>query len=92
MLNKKRISLTVGFSVFSEVVNKLLPLYLVHFAQKTLGVPGLGFAQFGITVIEITIPFITFGYNNYGIVKAGQIKDDPEAVGRLIGKIMLMKL
>lgn len=92
MIHKKRLTITLAASLSVEALSKIVPLLTLYFAQKRLGVTAFGFAQFGIAVIEMAIPFITFGYNNYGSVLLGQMQGQPQAIKALIGRIVCAKL
>lgn len=88
MLHKKRISITILTGLFVEFLNKIAPLVIFHLAQKRLGLEKFGYALFGISVIELVIPFITFGYNQYGTIAAGK---DPERIRKLMSNIFVLK-
>ncbi len=88
MLHKKRISITILTGLFVEFLNKIAPLVIIHIAQKRLGLEKFGYALFGISVIELVIPFITFGYNQYGTITAGR---EPESIRKLMSNIFVLK-
>lgn len=69
-----------------------MPLYLIHYAQSRLGIEAFGFAQFGISAIEIATPLIVFGYNNYGIIEIGRAGGDREKIRSIISNTMALKM
>lgn len=71
---KQSLFIAFVFSVCVECINKLVPLIVINFAQKRLGVESFGYAQVGIALLEITIPFVIWGYHNYGIIELGNLK------------------
>ena len=91
-MHKKRLSVSVLLLLAVEIINKVFPLYIIHYVQKKLGVESFGYAQFGISVIEMSIPFIVFGYSNYGSIELGRYKDQYEKSRRLISSIFMLKL
>lgn len=88
MIHTKRISITVLSGVIIELLNKIAPLIIIHFAQRRLGIENFGYALFGLTVIEVAVPFIVFGYNQVGIIEGGK---NPERISTLISNIFLLK-
>lgn len=92
LVNKKRLSFTTAFSLGVEVFAKIVPLLVLHFAQKALGVKAFGLSQYGIALVEIAIPFVIFGYHNYGAVLVGQVSKEPGKIARLISNITCLKL
>lgn len=91
-LTQRRLSITVAFGLTVEVLNKIIPLAAIHIAQERIGIEGFGFAQFGISVYEVLIPFITFGYNYFGIIEMGRNPDDVSRIKSLISRIIAAKL
>ncbi len=66
---------------------------MMHFAQRKVGIEGFGYAQFGISIIEVAIPLVVAGYNNYGTVTIGALgRNDSGKIGALIGDILALKL
>lgn len=72
-----------------EILNKIAPLIIIHVAQKRLGIEKLGYALFGISVIELVIPFILYGYNQYGVIAAGR---NPRSTSKLMSGIFILKI
>ena len=92
MIAKKRLSLTLAAGVSIELLNKLAPLIILHWAQTRLGLAAFGYAQFGLATMEMAIPFIAFGYNNYGSIQVGQHRDDPPRISGLMSNIIALKI
>lgn len=88
MIYKQRISITLLSGLIVEILNKIAPLIIIHVAQQRLGIEKLGYALFGISVIELLIPFIIYGYNQYGVIAAGR---EPSSTARLISGITVLK-
>ena len=61
----------------------------MHVAQSRLGIEQFGYALFGITVIELVLPIITFGYNQYATIAGGK---DPGLLSKLMSSVFLLKL
>ena len=91
-MHKKRLSVSVLLLLLVEIVNKVFPLYIIHFVQKKLGVEGFGYAHFGISIIEMAVPFIVFGYHNFGSIELGRSNEDAEKTRKLISSIFILKL
>lgn len=64
-------------------------MIIIHVAQRRLGIEKLGYALFGISVIELVIPFITYGYNQYAVIAAGR---NPKTTAHLMSGTSLLKL
>lgn len=92
MIHKKRLSITVAASVLVELLSKVMPIIIVHYAQRNLGLTAFGFAQFGIAAFELFLPFVYCGYNNFGSVEMGRIRNDPGKIRELISNVMALKL
>jgi len=89
---QRRLSITVAFGLAVEILNKIVPLAAIHIAQDRIGIEGFGFAQFGISVYEVLIPFIAFGYHHFGIIEMGRNQDEPGRIKILISRIVAAKL
>lgn len=92
MIHRKRLSFALASSLGVEVINKIIPLFVLHLAQKRLGLESFGFAQFGISVFEVMIPLLTYGYNNFGSIAIGKHRDDPALINKLVSNILTLKL
>src|SRR5689334_15449454 len=90
-MQKKRLSIAVLSGLTVETLNRLAPLIVMYVAQKRLGMQGFGYALFGVSVIEIIIPFITFGYNHYGMIKLGELQDNQREARTLISNIFYLR-
>lgn len=89
MIYKKRISISLLSGLIVEILNKIAPLIIIHVAQKRLGIEKLGYALFGVSVIELVTPLIVFGYNQYGVIAAGQ---QPKLTSKLMSGSLVLKL
>ncbi len=89
---KKRIvsSLALGFG--AEIINKISPLIVLSLAQKRLGLGSLGSSLFALSIIEITIPFIIFGYTYYGALRLPKIRNDQAAESELVSDILFLRI
>lgn len=92
MPRKKRIlsSLVLGFG--AEIVNKISPLFVLSMAQKRLGLESFGSAIFAISMIEVTLPIIIFGYTYHGALTLPKLRNDAEAQGELISEILILRI
>ena len=91
-MNKERIVRTVAFAIVVEFINKIFPLFIVFYVIRNLGKAAFGYAQFGIAMMEISLPFIILGYNVFGSIQVGKFRDQPERLGDVIGSIMSLKV
>lgn len=91
-IQSKRLSFTLLANLVTEIFLKFIPLLMIHLGQRRLGLEAFGYAQFGIALIETVLPFIPAGYNNYGTVRLGQIRDDVTGIRRLISNMVALKL
>jgi len=91
MIAKKRISITLLSNVSAELVGKAAPVAMLFLAQKRLGVASFGFSQVGITLIEMSVPFIVFGYSQYGAIELGKRAEGREQ-GELISTLVSLRL
>ena len=78
MIAKKRLSITILSSLLAELVGKLIPLAVLAIGQRRLVIENLGFALMGVTLLEFCIPFITFGYSQYGSIQWGKLTADSD--------------
>lgn len=88
----KRLSITIIAGICVEAINRLIPLFMIHFAQKKIGVEGFGFAQYGISLIELVIPLVVFGYNTWGTVQIGKIANQKREMSQLVSNVLSLKL
>jgi O-antigen/teichoic acid export membrane protein len=89
---RKRIlgALLLGF--VAEIINKISPLITLSIAQKRLGLGGLGSALFSLSILEVCIPFIVFGYTYFGAMQLPKIVHDKEAQAQLVSRIVVLRL
>lgn len=92
MPNYKRIGVTLSSGFLVEIFNKFVPFILYSFALRKLGADAFGFALFGISIIEASIPFIQWGYNTRGSVSIGKAKGDRQQISEIISNIMPIKM
>ena len=82
-------SLAGGF--FAEIVNKLVPLLILRFVVREIGIEGFGLAQFSYWLIDVAIAFVVFGYTSLAAVELGQNQDKPEVQARIISEVLGLK-
>ncbi len=89
---QKRIlgALLLGF--FAEIINKIVPLITLSVAQKRLGLGGLGSALFSLSILEVTVPLIVFGYTYLGAMRLPRMLHDKSAQGQLVSQIIALRL
>lgn len=95
-MHKRRLSITAISGVFIELLNKLVPLILIYYAQKKLGLDQFGLAMYGVAVIELFLPWITFGYNHFGSVSIAEALNqkpaNPDQAAHTISNIVCLRL
>jgi PST family polysaccharide transporter len=89
---KHRLSKTLSLSLFAEFINKISPLLIMYFVLRRIGVSEFGEAQFGISLIEMTIGFVVFGYSAYGSIEVGKIRRSNDALPVLIANIWTLRV
>jgi O-antigen/teichoic acid export membrane protein len=89
---RKRIlgALLLGF--LAEIINKIAPLITLSVAQKRLGLGGLGSALFSLSILEVTIPLIVFGYTYFGALRLPRIIHDKAEQSRLLSQIIMLRV
>ena len=97
LIQKRRIAgaLLIGF--IAEAFNKVFPLLLVRHAASTIGVDAFGEAQLAISIVELAIPLIIFGYPTLAAIELGQtasplLKTPNLSPGHLVAGITFLKL
>lgn len=88
----RRISVTVLSGILIEFFNKIAPLLIIFVIQRRLGMESFGFAMFGISMVELFLPLIVFGYSHYGSVYLSKIQHSTETAGKLISDIIFLRL
>lgn len=91
MQGSKRLSFAILVGVVVEILNKIVPLIVLSYVQKKLGVTAFGGAQFGIAIIEMAIPLVVFGYYHLGLVELSKSPSN-SAIGHLISNLSALKL
>ena len=91
MQGSKRLSFTIFVGVVVEFLNKIVPLVVLSYVQKKLGVTAFGGAQLGIAMIEMAIPLVVFGYYHFGLLELSK-KPSDSAIGHLISNLSALKL
>jgi O-antigen/teichoic acid export membrane protein len=92
LIKKKRIANALLLGGLAEIINKIFPLIVINYAQAKLGMEGFGYAQFGLLMVDLTIPFVLYGYHNYSSIEIGKSSSNKEAVGKIISQIISARL
>ena len=64
---------------------------MLAIAHKRLGLEAFGFAQVGIAAVEFCIPWIAFGYNQFGSIRLGHLSPGSRAEGALLSNVLTLK-
>lgn len=91
MIHKRRIALTTLVSLLSEFANKIFPLFVLHHAQKVLGLVNFGYAQSGISLFEVLIPIVSFGFSTLGTIKFTSEPGGRSTARGLLGSILVWR-
>lgn len=87
-----RVSMAVMGGLFVEVINKLIPVFILAYAQSRIGIQGFGTAQFVITLVEMALPFITFGYSYYAAFSFKDAEKKLEDLRELVSGVLTLRL
>ena len=88
----RRLSLSILLTVLVEIFNKIYPLIIFRFVIDRIGYEAFGTAQFGISLVEMSVPFITFGYHDYASIRVGQSKDRDHDIRQVFTYTLMLKL
>jgi O-antigen/teichoic acid export membrane protein len=89
---RRRLIAALTGGLVAELVNKLVPLIVLRFVVGRIGVEEFGRAQFAYWLIDGAIALVTFGYAHVAAVEIGRHRDDPLAIGSIIGEVVSLKL
>lgn len=89
---KRRIFLSVVAGFWAEVANKFVPLAILYLARLRLGVTGFGFSQFGMTLVDLFLPLVGFGYQNLTAIEIGRARGDRAVVRQVMSDVLALKL
>ncbi len=92
MIHKKRLSLAVSTGIAIETVNKIAPLIILHLAKKRLGLEMFGFALFGISFIEMVVPFVSYGYSHLGSLQIAEQLKQRARIPEIINNIIALRI
>ena len=73
-------------------LNYLMPLILIPFLARALGVEQFGVYAFGMSIYLIGLLIIDYGFPVHGLYSVAEHRDDPERVGVLLGSMLAIKL
>ena len=88
----RRLSLSIFMTVLVEIFNKIYPLVIFRFVIDRIGYESFGTAQFGISLVELSVPFITFGYHDYSSIRVGQSRDRNQEIRQVFTHTLLLKI
>lgn len=91
-ISHQRLSLSLATNIIAEFISKIVPIIILSLAQKKLGLEAFGFAQVAIALIEFCIPFISFGYNQWGSIELGKVSRGSKEEGEHISNIVMLKV
>lgn len=89
---QKRVVAALIFGFAAELINKICPLITLSVAQKRLGLGSLGSALFALSILEIALPLVMFGYTYYGALQLPRLQDDRHGQSRLVSQIVWLRL
>ncbi len=93
-MNGKRISLKRNFimNALLTVSSVIFPIITFPYASRILLPEGTGKVSFAISLITYFIMFSELGVPTYGIRAVAKVRDDKEALSRLIQELMLINI
>ena len=65
---------------------------VIFYAQHRLGVESFGFAMFGISMVELLLPAMLFGYNHFGSIQIARLDHNKKKIGQLKSDIVCLRL
>lgn len=85
---------TILASGFAEIINKLAPLFLIHYATGKIGLENFGSTQFTIGLLELLSILVILGYHQMAVMKVGQyLREGLEGeIPELAGRITALRL
>ncbi len=75
-----------------SMLNYVMPLILVPYLARALGVELFGVYAFGMSIYLIGMILIDYGFPVQGLYAVAEHRDDPERVARLLGSMLAIKL
>ncbi len=90
-VNHRRVSISILSSLFLELINKISPLLILHHAQKTLGLPDFGWAQYQIAFFEVMQPLVAYGYTNFALAEASLRQHEEGELRSIFSHIGVLK-
>ena len=76
----------------SEVANKIFPLIIFNYAQRKLGIDMFGYGQFGIYIIDLVLPIVSWGYNTSSSIAISDRQKAKQSFDSIITSSMLLRL
>src|SRR4249919_3276743 len=80
-----------GSMFFLQVATYLLPLLLIPYLTRVLGIEKYGVVAFGLSMVQMVCVLTDFGFNLSATYRIARERDDRRAVGRLIGAVLTCK-
>ena len=81
------------FSLASvQVANYILPLIVLPYLARVIGVEKFGAVAFAQAVVAYFILFSAFGFNLYGPREIASVRDDPDRLSRVFWSIFYTRL
>ena len=75
-----------------SMLNYVMPLILIPYLARVLGVDLFGVYAFGMSLYLIGMILIDYGFPVHGLYSIAEHRDDPERVSRLLGSMLAIKL
>ena len=73
-------------------VNYVMPLILIPYLARALGVEFFGVYAFGMSIYLIGMVLIDCGFQYHGLYEIAEHRADPDRVGALLGAMLAIKL
>lgn len=80
-----------GAMLVLQVATYLLPLLLIPYLTRVLGVEKYGVVAFGLSMVQMVCVLTDFGFNLSATYRIARGRDDKAAVERLIGAVLTCK-
>lgn len=75
-----------------QVANQLLPLVLVPYLTRALGLEAYGVYAFSLSMAAFSCVLTDFGFNLWATAEVSKNQEDKELVNRVYGRVMLSKV
>ncbi|MFC3340486.1 oligosaccharide flippase family protein [Paracandidimonas soli] len=81
-----------AFLFLIQIANYAIPLLMLPYLARVLGVAGFGIAVFGLSMLQIALVITDYGFSLSATLSISKKRDDKDYLERILGAVFVCKI